>query len=134
MIVRKGGQRFENGRYICPHCGKPDDGGDMSILFGVRFHRRCFAPWLDGMNGGAQARIAELTNERDMLSGIVEGHDQAIQRWGQMIDADRARIAELEAALALRTGADHDEDCKARRGKLCNCGHTAARRALEAKP
>ena len=46
----------------------------------------------------------------------------------------QARIAELEAALALRMGEDHDEDCKINRGKQCNCGHYLARRAMEAKP
>ena len=44
----------------------------------------------------------------------------------------QARIAELEAALALRTGADHDEDCKSHRDRDCNCGHVEAVRALRA--
>lgn len=50
--------------------------------------------------------------------------------WRRALEAAQARIGELEAALALRTGDDHDEDCKARRGRLCNCGHDEARRAV----
>lgn len=51
----------------CPHCGKDQDSYAQVRVGGLRFHMRCYAPWLRAALIRAEADIARLENPRSVL-------------------------------------------------------------------